>query len=70
MSDTFSTGDAQILDRGYRKYDGPRTGVRGAVRAVVLHSGQRALGMRRSVWAKILPVATIGFAYLPAIVFV
>jgi ABC-2 type transport system permease protein len=70
MSDTFSTGDAQILDRGYRKYDGPRTGVRGAVRAVVVHSAQRALGMRRSVWAKILPVATIGFAYLPAIVFV
>lgn len=70
MTDTFSTGDAQILDRGYRKYDGPRTGVRGAVRAVVVHSGQRALGMRRTIWAKILPVATIGFAYLPAIVFV
>ncbi|WP_421118938.1 hypothetical protein ACE2AJ_16460 [Aquihabitans daechungensis] len=68
--DTFSTGDAQILDRGYRKYDGPRTGVQGAVRAVVTHSAQRALGMRRSIWAKILPVATIGFAYLPAIVFV
>jgi len=70
MTDTFSSGDAQILDRGYRKYDGPRTGVRGAVRAVVVHSGQRALGMRRSIWAKVLPVATIGFAYLPAIVFV
>jgi len=68
--DTFAHGDAQILDRGYRKYDGPRTGVRGAVRAVVLHSVQRALGMRRSIWAKVLPIATIGFAYLPAIVFV
>ena len=68
--DTFSSGDAQILDRGYRKYDGPRTGVRGAIGAVVTHSTQRALGMRRSIWAKILPVATIGFAYLPAIVFV
>ena len=31
---------------------------------------QRALGMRRSIWAKVLPIATIGFAYLPAIVFV
>ena len=68
--DTFSGGDAQILDRGYRKYDGPRTGVNGAVRAVITHSAQRALGMRRSIWAKVLPVATIGFAYLPAIVFV
>lgn len=70
MTDTFSTGDAQILDRGYRKYDGPRTGVAGAVRAVVVHSIQRALGMRRSIWAKLFPVAIIGFAYLPAIVFV
>jgi ABC-2 type transport system permease protein len=70
MSDTFSRGDAQILDRGYRKYDGPRTGVTGAIRTVVTHSAQRALGMRRTIWAKILPVATIGFAYLPAIVFV
>lgn len=26
--------------------------------------------MRRSAWAKVLPVATIAFAYLPAIVFV
>ncbi|WP_426571788.1 ABC transporter permease subunit [Aquihabitans sp. McL0605] len=68
--DTFSGADAQILDRGYRKYDGPRTGVTGAVQAVVLHSIQRALGMRRSVWAKILPTITIAFAYVPAIVFV
>ncbi|MCU1369822.1 MAG: hypothetical protein JWO77_1016 [Ilumatobacteraceae bacterium] len=70
MTDTFSSGDAQILDRGYRKYDGPRTGVKGSVLAVVAHSAQRALGMRRTIWAKILPVATIGFAYLPAVVFV
>jgi ABC-2 type transport system permease protein len=63
-------GDAQIIDRGYRSYDGPRTGVVGAQRAVVRHSVQRALGMRRTIWAKVLPVATIGFAYVPAIVFV
>jgi ABC-2 type transport system permease protein len=68
--DTFSGSDAQILDRGYRKYDGPRTGVSGAVSAVLRHSIQRALGMRRSLWAKVLPVVTIGFAYVPAIVFV
>ena len=62
--------DAQIIDRGYRKYDGPRTGVIGAQRAVFRHSVQRALGMRRTIWAKVLPIATIGFAYVPAIVFV
>ncbi|MCB1031111.1 MAG: hypothetical protein KDA95_07215 [Acidimicrobiales bacterium] len=64
------TGDAQIIDRGYRKYDGVRTGVFGAQRAVFRHSVQRALGMRRTIWAKLLPIATIGFAYVPAIVFV
>lgn len=63
-------GEARIIDRGYRKYDGPRTGVIGAQRAVVVHSMQRALGMRRTIWAKVLPIATIGFAYVPAIVFV
>ena len=64
------SGEAQIIDRGYRSYDGPRTGVRGAERAVVIHSVQRALGMRRTIWAKVLPIATIAFAYIPAIVFV
>lgn len=68
--DTFAGGDAQIIDRGYRKYDGERSGVTGAVKAVITHSIQRALGMRRTIWAKVLPIATIAFAYVPAIVFV
>ncbi len=63
-------GEARILDRGYRHYRGARTGVRGAQRALVAHSVQRALGMRRTIWAKVLPIATIGIAYVPAIVFV
>lgn len=69
-ADTFAEGDARIIDRGYRKYDGPRTGVRGAITTVMLHTVQRALGMRRTIWAKVLPIATIGFAYVPAIVFI
>jgi ABC-2 type transport system permease protein len=68
--DTFGSGDAQILDRGYRSYTGPRTGQRGSIRSVVVHSVQRALGIRRTVWAKVLPAATILIAYVPAIVFV
>jgi ABC-2 type transport system permease protein len=68
--DIFERGDAQILDRGYRHYDGPRTGMKGAVIAVVLHSIQRALGLRRSIWAKLLPIAAAAIAYIPAIVFV
>ncbi|MCU1497473.1 MAG: hypothetical protein JWM47_1426 [Acidimicrobiales bacterium] len=68
--DTFGTGDAQILERGYRRYEGGRTGQRGAILSLILHSVQRALGARRSAWSKVLPVLTILIAYVPAIVFV
>jgi ABC-2 type transport system permease protein len=62
--------DARILDRGYRPYDGPRLGVAGAVRSLAWHSALRALGLRRSFWAKLLPLASMGIAYVPALVFV
>lgn len=65
-----ATGDARILDRGYRRYQGARTGTGGAMRSVVLHSVQRALGLRRTLWAKVLPFAAVLIAYVPAIVFV
>lgn len=61
---------ARILDRGYRRYSGDRRGVRGAVRTVAMHSVQRALGMRRTAWAKVLPILIIVISYVPAIVFV
>ena len=31
---------------------------------------QRALGLRRSTWAKVLPVASVAISYIPAIVFI
>jgi len=61
---------AEILDRGYRRYEGPRSGVWGAIRSVGLQTAMRALGMRRSIGHKVLPAITIFFAYVPAIVFV
>ncbi len=61
---------ARILDRGYRRYSGDRRGARGAIRTLVLHSVQRALGLRRSAWAKLLPFGIVALAYVPAIVFV
>ncbi len=66
MTDT----SARILDRGYRRYDGPRTGLAGAVRSLIAHSVQRALGLRRPASAKALPVLSVFIAYVPAIVFV
>ncbi|MGI8937292.1 MAG: hypothetical protein ACR2JF_03560 [Iamia sp.] len=71
MADTSPVGrPARILDRGYRTYGGPRSGVPGAVSTLFRHSIQRALGLRRSTWAKILPVASVAISYVPAIVFI
>ena len=62
--------DARIVDQGYRPYDGPRRGRRGAVLSLAWHSVLRALGLRRTAWAKLLPLASVLIAYLPAAVFV
>ena len=62
--------DARILDQGYRPYEGPRRGLAGAVRSLAWHSVLRALGLRRTAWAKLLPIASVLIAYVPAVVFV
>ena len=62
--------DARILDQGYRRYDGPRLGVSRSVRSLAWHSVLRALGLRRTFWAKVLPILSALIAYLPAAVFV
>jgi len=62
--------DARILDRSYRSYDGPRSGVLGAMRTVSLHSMRHALGIKRRHGAKVVPVLTILLAYVPAVVFI
>jgi ABC-2 type transport system permease protein len=62
--------DARILEQGYRRYDGPRLGPGRAVRSLARHSAERALGLRRSPWAKVLPFLAIAIAYVPAVVFV
>lgn len=61
---------ARIADQGYRRYDGPRLGPDHAVRSVIAHTLRRILGLRRPARAKILPILTIVFSYLPAVVFV
>ncbi|KAA0233216.1 MAG: hypothetical protein JJLCMIEE_02368 [Acidimicrobiales bacterium] len=62
--------EARILDRGYRRYEGPRRGVPGAMRSVVLAGIQRALGLKRTFGAKIFPALAVMIAFIPAIVFV
>jgi ABC-2 type transport system permease protein len=61
---------ARIVDRGYRRYDGPRLGPAGAQRSLIRHTAQRVLGLRRPARAKVLPVLAAVIAYVPAIVFI
>ena len=64
-----STQNAEIFDRGYRAYDGPRTGVNTGMKAVGVATVQRALGMRRKFRFKIVPMLTTLIAYVPALAF-
>ena len=64
----MSTG-ARIIDGGYHRYRGARSGVTGAVESVAAHTAQRALGLRRAARFKILPILAAALAYVPAIVY-
>ncbi|MFT7645619.1 MAG: ABC-2 type transport system permease protein [Candidatus Poriferisodalaceae bacterium] len=69
-SSTIRAHQAQILETGYRTYDGPRTGTIGAVRSVIRQGIRSTLGLGRPARHKIIPVATIVVAFLPATIFV
>lgn len=64
-----AASNARIIEGGYRRFDGDRSGRRGAIRSVALHTTQRALGLRRAARYKILPVLAALLAYVPAIVY-
>jgi ABC-2 type transport system permease protein len=68
MSDLPVNG-AQILDRGYRRFEGQRSGVRGAVRSLVWHTTRSILGLGRPARHKIFPVIVVLVSFMPALVF-
>lgn len=61
--------DARILDRGYRKFDGQRSGVVGAMRSVAWHTTRSILGLGRGGRHKVFPIIVIVIAFLPALGF-
>ena len=66
----MSESGAQIFEQGYRRYEGPRLGPGASIRSLAIHSALRGLGLRRTFWAKLLPIATVLIAYVPAAIFV
>lgn len=62
--------DQVIFDRGYRTYDGPRTGPSGARRAVYKEGLKRILGLGRKARLKIFPWSLISIALISAAVFI
>ncbi|MFK8025001.1 MAG: ABC transporter permease [Ilumatobacter sp.] len=69
VADEPGDGAARILDRGYRRFDGERSGVRGAVRSVAWHTTRSILGLGRPARHKIFPVIVVLVSFMPALVF-
>jgi len=65
-----NSGGAEIVARGFQRYDGHRSGVAGAIRSVSWQSMRSTLGIGRPARHKIFPVIAVVIAYVPAIVFV
>jgi ABC-2 type transport system permease protein len=63
------TAFTSITDRGYRRYDGTREGRRRRLQALFASSLRRALGLRRSWRAKLVPWGLILLAFVPAELF-
>jgi len=57
-----------IYDIGYRRYDGPRLGRRGAVGAIVGAGLRAVFGLGRSARSKILPWGGVVLALAPAVI--
>src|SRR5579862_6440894 len=59
---------ARIVDRGYQHYNGQRLSPWHALRAMIVAAMRRAMGIRRSTAAKILPWLLVIVPFVPVIV--
>ncbi len=62
--------EAEIYDRGYRHYDGPREGRRHAIQALIIYSIKRGLGIKKRWTAKIIPILIYAFAFFPVLIII
>src|SRR6202158_2019626 len=62
------SAQAQIADRRFQHYEGPRLGPAYSFIALLLHSMRWVVGLGRSARYKIVPIIVIAIAYLPSLV--
>ena len=65
---TTPVRQGEIYDRGYQHYDGARLGRRHAIWALVIYSMKRALGIKKGVGAKIIPILLYVGVALPVVI--
>ncbi|HET8521729.1 MAG TPA: ABC transporter permease subunit, partial [Thermomicrobiales bacterium] len=58
----------EVFDRGYKHYDGPRLGRRHAFSALIRYSIRRALGIKKSWTAKVIPIILYVAVALPVVI--
>ncbi len=58
----------EVFDRGYKHYDGPRLGRQHARRALVGYSVKRAMGIKKSWTAKVIPIFLYIAVLMPVII--
>lgn len=60
----------EVFDRGYAHYEGSRRGRRGAITSLIGYSMKRAMGIRKSWTAKVMPFILYVAATIPLIVMI
>lgn len=58
----------EVFDRGYKHYDGPRLGRSHAFSALIRYSIKRALGIKKSWTAKVIPIILYVAVALPVVI--
>ena len=61
---------SRILERGYRRYTGPRESVGHAMRSTIAQTLRHMMGLHRPARYKVLPFITLAIVFLPGVAFV
>ena len=63
-----NAGNARILERGYRKFDGQRLGIGSAIWSTAWHTSRSIFGLGTKGAAQVFPMAVLGITYLIVVI--